>query len=70
MFSSARRTYPSSARWSSIRSHATYVLASAVCSRSSASHGFAVSERAVRSRTGPRARTYEENDAYGVYAWW
>ncbi|GHA23634.1 hypothetical protein GCM10010372_24690 [Streptomyces tauricus] len=36
----------------------------AVCSRSSASHGFAVSERAVRSNTGWRALTYEENDGY------
>ncbi|GGV49270.1 hypothetical protein GCM10010277_42980 [Streptomyces longisporoflavus] len=36
----------------------------AVCSRSSASLGFAVSERAVRSNTGCRARTYDANDGY------
>ncbi|GAA0491604.1 hypothetical protein GCM10009544_60430 [Streptomyces stramineus] len=47
-----------------MRSQARYVLVSAVCSRSSASHGFEVSERAVRCSTGPRARTYEENDGY------
>lgn len=47
-----------------MRSQATYVLASAVCSRSSASHGFAVSDRAVRSSTGWRAFTYAENDGY------
>ncbi|GAA0619500.1 hypothetical protein GCM10010394_57480 [Streptomyces crystallinus] len=40
----------------------------AVCSRSSASLGFAVSERAVRSSTGPLARMYEANDGYGVAA--
>ncbi|CAK7287176.1 conserved hypothetical protein [Streptomyces misionensis JCM 4497] len=39
-------------------------MASAVCSRSSASLGFAVSERAARSRTGRRARTYDENVGY------
>ncbi|GHI91149.1 hypothetical protein TPA0905_06200 [Streptomyces olivaceus] len=38
---------------------------SAVCSRSSASLGFAVSDRAVRSSTGWRAFTYDENDGYG-----
>ncbi|GAA3989035.1 hypothetical protein GCM10022232_23260 [Streptomyces plumbiresistens] len=48
-----------------MRSHATYVLVSAVCSRSSASHGFAVSDRAVRSSTGWRAFTYDENEGYG-----
>ncbi|GHE45159.1 hypothetical protein GCM10018782_19640 [Streptomyces griseoaurantiacus] len=47
-----------------MRSHATYVLASAVCSRSSASLGFAVSDRAVRSSSGWRAATYAENDGY------
>ncbi|GAA3737070.1 hypothetical protein GCM10023082_37770 [Streptomyces tremellae] len=52
-----------------MRSQATYVLVSAVCNRSSASSGFAVRERAVRSSTGPRARTYEENDAYGAWPW-
>ncbi|GAA2791081.1 hypothetical protein GCM10019017_40690 [Streptomyces showdoensis] len=50
-----------------MRSQATKVLASAVWSRSSASHGFAVSERAVRRSTGPRARTYEVNDGYAVF---
>ncbi|GLW51538.1 hypothetical protein Stsp02_71990 [Streptomyces sp. NBRC 14336] len=40
-------------------------MASAVCSRSSASHGFEVSDLAVRSSTGWRARTYDENDGYG-----
>ncbi|GGQ63445.1 hypothetical protein GCM10010216_26700 [Streptomyces flaveolus] len=48
-----------------MRSQATYVLVSAVCSRSSASLGFAVSDRAVRSSTGWRAFTYDENDGYG-----
>ncbi|GAA4012228.1 hypothetical protein GCM10022384_66270 [Streptomyces marokkonensis] len=48
-----------------MRSQATYVLASAVCSRSSASLGLAVSDRAVRSSTGWRALTYDENDGYG-----
>ncbi|GAA2524135.1 hypothetical protein GCM10010423_16900 [Streptomyces levis] len=48
-----------------MRSQATYVLASAVCSRSSASLGLPVSERAVRSSTGWRALTYDENDGYG-----
>ncbi|GHB25634.1 hypothetical protein GCM10010377_14570 [Streptomyces viridiviolaceus] len=48
-----------------MRSQATYVLVSAVCRRSSASLGFAVSDRAVRSSTGWRAFTYDENDAYG-----
>lgn len=47
-----------------MRSQATYVLARAVCSRSSASHGFAVSDRAVRSSTGWRAFTYEANEGY------
>ncbi|GAA2486362.1 hypothetical protein GCM10010393_16820 [Streptomyces gobitricini] len=51
-----------------MRSQATYVLVRAVCSRSSASLGFAVSDRAVRSSTGPRARTYDENDGYPVAA--
>ncbi|GGZ24314.1 hypothetical protein GCM10010365_50720 [Streptomyces poonensis] len=37
---------------------------SAVCSRSSASLGFAVSDRAVRNSTGWRALTYDENDGY------
>lgn len=49
-----------------MRSHATYVLVSAVWSRSSASHGFAVSDRAVRSSTGWRARTYDANDGYDL----
>ncbi|GHE70683.1 hypothetical protein GCM10017778_64820 [Streptomyces vinaceus] len=49
-----------------MRSQATYVLVRAVWSRSSASHGLAVSERAVRIRTEPRVRTYAENDGYGV----
>ncbi|GGR57705.1 hypothetical protein GCM10010220_05040 [Streptomyces parvulus] len=40
-------------------------MVSAVCSRSSASLGFAVSDRAVRSSTGWRAFTYDENDGYG-----
>ncbi|GAA4795398.1 hypothetical protein GCM10023220_22210 [Streptomyces ziwulingensis] len=40
-------------------------MASAVCSRSSASLGFAVSDRAARSSTGWRACTYDENDGYG-----
>ncbi|GGL99022.1 hypothetical protein GCM10010129_48370 [Streptomyces fumigatiscleroticus] len=48
-----------------MRAQATYVLASAVCSRSSASLAFAVSDRAVRSSTGWRALTYDENDGYG-----
>ncbi|GAA2428059.1 hypothetical protein GCM10010421_14680 [Streptomyces glaucus] len=48
-----------------MRSQATYVLVSAVCSRSSASLGFPVSDRAVRSSTGRRALTYDENDGYG-----
>ncbi|GAA5048934.1 hypothetical protein GCM10023336_15540 [Streptomyces similanensis] len=39
-------------------------MVSAVCSRSSASAGFAVSDRAVRSSTGWRARMYEANDGY------
>ncbi|GAA3300893.1 hypothetical protein GCM10020295_42790 [Streptomyces cinereospinus] len=47
-----------------MRSQATYVLVSAVCSRSSASLGFAVSDRAVRSSTGWRARTYDAKDGY------
>ncbi|GGU27027.1 hypothetical protein GCM10010274_11990 [Streptomyces lavendofoliae] len=51
-----------------MRFHATNVLASAVCSRSSASPGSAVSDRAVRSSTGPRARTYDENEGYPVAA--
>ncbi|GGQ35832.1 hypothetical protein GCM10010250_01020 [Streptomyces althioticus] len=40
-------------------------MASAVCSRSSASLGFPVSDRAVRRSTGWRALMYDENDAYG-----
>ncbi|GAA2504309.1 hypothetical protein GCM10010276_54980 [Streptomyces longisporus] len=40
-------------------------MVSAVCSRSSASLGFAVSDRAVRSSTGCRALTYDANDGYG-----
>ncbi|BCL21549.1 hypothetical protein GCM10017668_33920 [Streptomyces tuirus] len=48
-----------------MRSQATYVLVRAVCSRSSASLGLPVSERAVRSSTGWRALTYDENDGYG-----
>ncbi|GHH95255.1 hypothetical protein GCM10017779_57120 [Streptomyces capillispiralis] len=48
-----------------MRSQATYVLASAVCSRSSASLGFPVSDRAVRRSTGCRALMYDENDGYG-----
>ncbi|GAA0295946.1 hypothetical protein GCM10010302_38300 [Streptomyces polychromogenes] len=41
-------------------------MARAVWSRSSASHGLAVRERAVRIRAVPRVRTYAENDGYGV----
>ncbi|GED86028.1 hypothetical protein TNCT6_31130 [Streptomyces sp. 6-11-2] len=37
---------------------------SAVCNRSSASLGFAVSDRAVRSSSGCRARTYAAKDGY------
>ncbi|GGZ84648.1 hypothetical protein GCM10010344_60060 [Streptomyces bluensis] len=40
-------------------------MVSAVCSRSSASLGFAVSDRAVRSSTGWRSFMYDENDGYG-----
>ncbi|GEB59798.1 hypothetical protein GCM10017674_43340 [Streptomyces gardneri] len=50
-----------------MRSQAMKVLVSAVWRRSSASQGLAVRERAVRSSTGPRARTYEENDGYGAW---
>ncbi|GAA3163059.1 hypothetical protein GCM10017688_07000 [Streptomyces ramulosus] len=46
-----------------MRSQATNVLVSAVWSRSSASLG-SVSDRAARISTGPRARTYDENDGY------
>ncbi|GAA3909170.1 hypothetical protein GCM10022244_19020 [Streptomyces gulbargensis] len=49
-----------------MRSQATKVLVSAVWRRSSASHGLAVRERAVRSSTGPRALTYEVKDGYGA----
>ncbi|GAA2541377.1 hypothetical protein GCM10010398_30310 [Streptomyces fimbriatus] len=48
-----------------MRSQATYVLVSAVCSRSSASLGFPVSDRAARRSTGWRALMYDENDGYG-----
>ncbi|GHB65320.1 hypothetical protein GCM10010347_39100 [Streptomyces cirratus] len=41
-------------------------MARAVCSRSSASQGLAVSERAVRIRVVPRVLTYAENDGYDV----
>ncbi|GAA4083237.1 hypothetical protein GCM10022233_76010 [Streptomyces shaanxiensis] len=50
-----------------MRSQATYVLVSAVCSRSSASLGFAVSDRAVRSSTGWRARTYDVKEGYVAF---
>ncbi|BFO22878.1 hypothetical protein SHKM778_92660 [Streptomyces sp. KM77-8] len=47
-----------------MRSQATYVLARAVCRRSSASLGFPVRDRAVRRSTGWRALMYDENDGY------
>jgi hypothetical protein len=61
VFTITRRTYVSSAAWSSIRSQDWYALTSVACNRSSASARFPVIAWAARSRAWLRERTYSPN---------